>query len=587
MASKAPKTVAPKKKVSSIRTKLLGIIIALFIISFLILLLVSFFSTKDTLTDSAIRTLRKESQANVNSIIVEMVTKTSSPTLEGAYIKIFDRPSALWNIYSEIQNMSVMDCGYAFLVDRETGQILSSPNLDVKNTVIYEAESGTFFSEVADMINNLPDDTAAEMPIEHLRDGSDTYYVIAQPFRSMPWVLVSCLPDSYIIDELVPTFMSLMAIIVVMLLITLLIAGIVITRTTAPINKLTTILTNITDGDFSVQIPIPSGNDEISVMSRALKDFVSVMSEVITDIRDVSNSLSEHSASTKKIAEELSDNSQAQAESMGDVQVTLDQVAHAITDLAQHATTLAQVVDSTNQDGNQANEQMQQTVTVAGQGRRDMEQVAETMQSIVVTMKQLEEVVAGVGTSTAKIHSIVQVISDIAGQTNLLSLNASIEAARAGEAGKGFTVVADEIRKLAEISSDSATQIANIISQVTVQVQDMVSKTDESVTFIEDNASKVTASCEIFNNIYQNVSSTGKVLQHIVSQIHQVDDVSTNIAALAEEQSASTEEILASTHVLADTSLHISGDSKQVEESAETVSQASFTLAEHMRRFKI
>lgn len=582
MAGKTSKT-----KVSSIRVKLLGIIIALFIISFSILLLVSFFSTKNTLADSAIRTLRKESQSNVNSIIVDMVTHTSSPTLEGAYIKIFDRPSALWNIYSGVQNMSVMDCGYAFLIDRETGQILATPNLDLKNTIIYEAESGTFLSDVADMLNNLPEDTTAEMPVQNLRDGSDTYYVIAQPFRSMPWVLVSCLPDSYITNELVPTFMSLMAIIVVMLVITLLIAGIVISRTTAPINKLTKVLTDITDGDFSVQIPIPSSKDEISVMSLALRDFVSVMREVITDIREVSNSLSQHSNSTKTIAAELSDSSQTQAESMGDMQVTLDQVAHAITELAQHATTLAEVVDSTSHDGDNANEKMQQTVIVARQGRSDMEQVAETMQSIVGTMKELAEVVTGVGTSTAQIHSIVKVISDISGQTNLLSLNAAIEAARAGEAGRGFSVVADEIRKLAEISSNSATQIANIISQITVQVDDMVKKTDNSVAFIEDNASKVTASCDIFNHIYQNVSSTGDVLEHIVSQIRQVDDVATDIAALSEQQSASTEEILASTHVLADTSLHISDDSKQVETSAETVSHASFTLAEHMRRFKI
>ncbi|MCH5269202.1 MAG: methyl-accepting chemotaxis protein [Lachnospiraceae bacterium] len=582
MAGKTSKT-----KVSSIRVKLLGIITALFIISFSLLLLVSFFSIRSTLTDSAIRTLRKESQSNVNSITVDMVTYTSSPTLAGAYAKIFDRPTAILNIYNGITAMSVMDCGYAFLVDRETGKILTHSDADIKNTIIFDAESGTFLSEVSKLIKKLPEDDAEEMPVEYLLDGNSSYYVSAQPFPNTPWVLISCLPNSYITDELVPTFMGMLIIIVIMLVITLLIAGIVITRTTAPINKLTKVLTDITDGDFSVQIPIPSSKDEISVMSLALRDFVSVMREVITDIRDVSNSLSQHSNSTKTIAAELSDSSQTQAESMGDMQVTLDQVAHAITELAQYATTLAQVVDSTSHDGDNANEKMQQTVTVTEQGRSDMEKVAETMQSIVGTMKELEEVVTGVGTSTAQIHSIVQVISDISRQTNLLSLNAAIEAARAGEAGRGFSVVADEIRKLAEISSDSATQIANIISQITIQVDDMVKKTDDSVTFIEDNASKVTASCDVFNHIYQNVSSTGDVLEHMVSQIRQVDDVATNIAALAEEQSASTEEILASTHVLADTSLHISEDSKQVETSAETVSQASFTLAEHMRRFKI
>lgn len=587
MSKRASTKKTAKKNISSIRIKLLGIIIALFIISFSLLLLVSFFSTKNTLTESAIQTLRKESRSNVNSIIVDMMGYTSASSPADAYKDIFNRPSGLWNIYSGIEYLTVMDCGYAFLVDKETGMILANKNNDAKKTNIYDAADGTFLSNVADMFDDLPPGSEMEMPVAHLKDGSDSYYVIAQSFKSMPWVLVSCLPDSYITDDLVPTFAGMMAVVIVMLAITLLIAGIVITRTTAPINKLTKVLTDITDGDFSVQIPISSGKDEIAVMSRALQDFVHVMKEVITDIREVSNSLSEHSNSTKRIAAELSDTSQTQAESMGDMQTTLDQVSNAIQELAQHATTLAEVVNSTNQDGDNANEKMQQTVTVADRGRKDMEQVAETMQSIVTTMKQLEEAVAGVGTSTEKIQSIAQVISDIAGQTNLLSLNAAIEAARAGEAGRGFSVVADEIRKLAEISSNSATQIADIISHVTVQVHDMVNRTDESVAFIEDNASKVTASCEIFDHIYQNVSSTGEVLEHMVSQIRQVDDVSTNIAALSEEQSASTEEILAFTQTLADISLHISEDSKEVEASADTVSQASFTLAEHMRRFKI
>ena len=92
---------------------------------------------------------------------------------------------------------------------------------------------------------------------------------------------------------------------------------------------------------------------------------------------------------------------------------------------------------------------------------------------------------------------------------------------------------------------------------------------------------------EIFENIYQNVSETNQILTDIVNQIAHVEDVATNIAALSEEQSASTEEILASTELLADTSLQFSNDSKKLAQDAEEVSEASFTLTEHMRRFKI
>ena len=230
---------------------------------------------------------------------------------------------------------------------------------------------------------------------------------------------------------------------------------------------------------------------------------------------------------------------------------------------------------------------MQLTVDVASRGRSDMETVNQAMESIVLSMKQLADTVGAVGSSTRQINSMVEIISDIAEQTELLSLNAAIEAASAGEAGKGFAVVAEEIRKLADISSSSATKISESISQINTQVTHMMEQTRQSVSYIEANSEKITASCEIFENIYGNVAEADKVLSKIVAEIANVDDVATNIAALSQEQSASTEEILASTELLAESSLQFSSDSKEMARGADHVSDAAFALAEHMRKFKI
>ncbi len=582
----------PKEKVksSSIQKKLLCVILPFFFVSFIILLVINFISSKNTLVESAERTLRKETLATVQDISIDMMVAADSASVSSAYSKLQFLPGSLINISTiceRVSTLPVMDCGYAFLVDSNSGWINAHPDETVKGANVFNAESNTFLGQVAELMKEtaeLPEDSDA--PVRRIKDGSHAYYVTVQAFPEIPWTLVTCLPESYIDNDLYITTGSMFAIFLVILIISSILLSIIVRRTISPVKKLTQVLTSITDGDFTVDIT-PVGNDEITIMSNALKEFIVIMREVMIDIQEVSDRLSTHSGSTKQVAEELSVTAQTQTESMGDMQVTLDQVANAIQELAQHASTLAAVVDATNQDGNSANEKMLQTVDVATKGREDMELVAQTMDSIVSSMKHLKVSVTEVGTSTEEINSIVQLISEIAEQTNLLSLNAAIEAARAGEAGRGFSVVAEEIRKLAEISSNSATQIADIISKVSAQVSDMVNCTNESVTYIEDNSARITNSCEIFNNIYQDVSSSSDALQNIVDQIHQVDEVATNIAALSEEQSASTEEILASTQVLADNSLHVSDDSKSMANSAEAVSEASFTLAEHMRRFKI
>lgn len=354
-----------------------------------------------------------------------------------------------------------------------------------------------------------------------------------------------------------------------------------------PFSSLNSALTTITDGDFSISsIPL-EGNDEIAAMGRSLNDFVEIMREVIADIRDISNELYDSSQSTKKISGTLSEAADSQADSMSDMKITLDQVAESVQGLASHAATLSDVVMETNRMGGQAKNNMQRTVDVAAQGRDDMVQVNTAMNSIMESMTQLEQIVEKVGTSTEQINRMVGIISDISDQTNLLSLNAAIEAAGAGEAGRGFAVVAEEIRKLAEVSTSSAAQISDIIAQVNSQISYMVRQTTQSVTYIKTNSGKITSACDIFERIFKNVSETDRMLTDIVSQIAHVDVVAANIASLSKEQSADTEQILTSTNVLADASLQFSTESKKVAKGADDVAEASFALAEHMRKFKI
>lgn len=576
--SKHKKTA--KKKIFSIRRKLIFTVVPLFAVAFAVTAVLIFYNCTHIILSDAQHTLIKESESNAKTVTISIMVATGSGDIRDAYQQAVDIPVAMDYIRDAVQQISVMNEGYAFLVDIDDFSIIAHRDDSLTGAVITEYPEGTFLGDIS-----------AQLAVENtelfiVNDGTESYYVIASYIKRTPWALVSCVSQSYILSDLMRLTYIIIGLFTAVLIIVVIVVNVVLRKALKPVGTLTDALTTITDGDFSITIP-EKGNDEITVMSRSLNGFVEIMREIIVDIRDISNQLGELSGSSKQISGALHEAAEGQAASMGDVKITLDQIANGIQELALHATTLSGVVNQTNERGKSAKANMQFTVEVASRGRSDMETVNQEMDSIVQSMKQLSAIVDEVGSSTRQINSMVEIISDISEQTDLLSLNAAIEAASAGESGRGFAVVAEEIRKLADVSSSSASRISEIITQVNSQVSYMIEQTEQSVSYIEANSGKITASCDIFENIYKNVAETSNMLSEIVAEIANVDDVATNIAALSQEQSASTEEILASTELLAESSLQFSSDSKEMARSADHVSDAAFALAEHMRKFKI
>ncbi|GAA4722072.1 methyl-accepting chemotaxis protein [Brevibacillus fulvus] len=225
-----------------------------------------------------------------------------------------------------------------------------------------------------------------------------------------------------------------------------------------------------------------------------------------------------------------------------------------------------------------------QTAEIAQTGNDSIETAVQQMNSIHATITNLAEVVMGLGKRSQEIGTIIETITDIAGQTNLLALNAAIEAARAGEHGRGFAVVADEVRKLAEVSSLSAQQISGLTK--TIQAD-----TDKAVHSMETGTKEVLEGIYVVNNagfafqqIHRSVNEVAAQIQEVslaaqmlsanteavVSSMDEINAISgttaqgtQNISAGTEEQLASMEEIAASSAAL----------SKMAEELQQQISQ--------------
>ncbi len=230
---------------------------------------------------------------------------------------------------------------------------------------------------------------------------------------------------------------------------------------------------------------------------------------------------------------------------------TVDQLSVSVNEIAQNATQLAGVAAETKQDGDSVDSKMRQTVEVSKKGRQDMEQVGNALTSIEESIRNLESAVNKVEMHLRKL-SILSLIGDIADETNLLSLNASIEAARAGEAGRGFAVVASEIGTLANNSAESVAHITELITEINRLVENAVSQAGSSVDEIADSAMLIHTAVDTFNTIYNNINDTNSLMANVVEKIGQVDEVATNVAAICEEQAASSDEIMATSESMLD-----------------------------------
>ncbi|MGG3921768.1 methyl-accepting chemotaxis protein, partial [Geobacillus thermodenitrificans] len=176
------------------------------------------------------------------------------------------------------------------------------------------------------------------------------------------------------------------------------------------------------------------------------------------------------------------------------------------------------------------------------------------------TVEQLAEVIKGLGRRSEQIGSIIEAIRNIAAQTNLLALNAAIEAARAGEHGRGFAVVADEVRKLAEQSAESARQIAELIAAIQEETAHAVQSMESVVNEVTAGTGVIRTSGETFSQIRAAVDEVAKQIrdvsasvsemaassEQIVRSVQLVADVAESTSAGTQEVSAATEEQLAS-----------------------------------------
>ena len=448
-----------------------------------------------------------------------------------------DRISIIVNSFIE------MDDAQTFLVDKNSGTILADRDSSLISQKLGASGQSSFYQDMAQRINDQNYDFTTI-------DGEMT---VSQEVQGTDWILVSYIPKSTVLADLVAlrTRMIVIGVICIILLCVL------IERMThvvvKPVKEMTNVITQMASGDFTVSVN-PRGNDEIAVMGYSVQHFIESMKQMITQIGQVSQILSEQAQSSKSVSTELNSATEIQSRSMGELNSTVDQLAVSVNEIAENATQLAGVAADTKKDSDVVDVKMRETVEVSEKGRQDMEKVSKALEGIELSIHNLQEAVDKVGTASGEIVDITNLIGSIAEETNLLSLNASIEAARAGEAGRGFAVVASEISQMAQQTKDSTVQISQLIENVSNAIQMVVEVSGSMISMIESQNETTEKTAESFtvieknsDNVYGQSNELAAYVTKLADANKKIIDSISTISAISEEVAAHASDTLSAT----------------------------------------
>jgi methyl-accepting chemotaxis protein len=325
-----------------------------------------------------------------------------------------------------------------------------------------------------------------------------------------------------------------------------------------PINESNEVLEQMAGGNLTVRMTGEYKGDyqliknDINKLGNSLEKVINDVSEAIQATSSASNQISSSS-------EQMASGAQEQSSQTMEVVGAVEEMTKTILETTKNSSIAAETAKNAGASAKEGGKIV--TETIIG-----MNKIADVVLKSAETVQEL-------GKSSDQIGEIIQVIDDIADQTNLLALNAAIEAARAGEQGRGFAVVADEVRKLAERTTKATKEIASMIKQIQKDTSGAVESMNKGTEEVEKGKALA--------------DRAGKSLQEIITEADKVVDVITQVAAASEEQSSTSEEISKSIEMINNVTQESAAAISQVAKASEDLNRLTENLQELISTFKI
>lgn len=512
----------------------------------LVAVLVTFFAVELVLLNQTKTTISKVNQ----NYLYDIAVQTGERLDKEIQINGYDEAMKYENLEKIFKGMGItdMETSYIYVVASDTTMMYHPTETKVGNPVTNEVVKGV----AEGLAKGKKYDPEF---VQYIFNGAAKYaaYFVTSDQKA---IVVATVDEDEIMGsqknlQKVAYFIGLAILVVAVL------AGLFVASAIAnPIVKVTNIVKKTSNLDLTENEgmdALSQRKDETGSMAKAVKEMTAKITDVVVSIKEQGETL-------KTAATELSNSAKETSATVGQVEKAVSEIADGANSQAEETQKATESVILMGNMVEETNLEVEHLSTTAAEMKASGDNATATLSELEQINEKAKEAINVIyeqtnttNVSANKIREATALITSIAEETNLLSLNASIEAARAGEQGRGFAVVASQISKLAEQSNESARQIESIIDSLISDSAKSVQTMDEVQEIMQQQSEKVDQTVEMFAQVKEGIGTSIQGIGNISDKTKKLDDaritvvdVVQNLTAIAEENAASTQETSAS-----------------------------------------
>ena len=465
------------------------------------------------------------------------------------------------NFYATLQEMQYSGNGYffAFTTDMILKASLKGKKTGGNVANVRDANGRYVYQDILNATRDSGDRGYVEYQFQRVANGSPEDK-LSYSLHFKPWNIVvgTGIYISDITEKVINNIIEMVIIVSMVLVVLLFIAWKINTAVISPITKIQKIMAKVEAGDITLRLKV-NKSDELGLLSQSINSMLTEFHNLLTKLSGSSNDLTNASDSLSVIAQQTNLGVNRQTQEIQTVVSAIEQMSLTVKEVEGNTLTASNTTQETNDMLHNTSVMVAETMLLADNAAQKIDHAG----TVVDELKQ----------GSSEIAEVLNVITGISDQTNLLALNAAIEAARAGEAGRGFAVVADEVRSLAHSTQDSTVEIRKIIEKL-----QMLSQTASQSMSEGKNAASQTI---------EAAGSTDEKLKLVVQHVSIINDMTGQIASATTEQTAVADEVARAMVSISDISVETEQASEQTKIESLNVKKLAKDVDQRIERFTI